>query len=478
MYYFNIIYVVLYAIFHALSCSQHSFLVRDIHRTLEILRQTYVVVQKMKFRISDEDQDLLLDVMALDEIAFISYQNGRKGPIGARLIQSLAIQSMCYCIHHRGYAQLSLAIRWTINNIKHQSHMKELTLRTWFNHFESYGECPYQTEERYGSRKWKSNLKNEQNGHKGYIIEEAVFQSLMANLDRDPTLYLDEMQKFLLDRHQVKCSISAIQTALKEHNITRKQVYSKASQVIEARRLAFIHQMRSTITDVNMALFIDETHKDRVAARRKYGWSKKGVKINHYEPFDTSDKLNYTMIGAADCFGFVADMCEIIDRNDLEDEEQEVDLTAQTPKGVNSARFKRYVIERVIPRLGNFLLKEKHSVVIWDNCSIHMDPELERLIRQAGAILIYSAPYACELIPIEFMFNSYKSYLKRHSRQLHWDFNYIHASALNHLTPTAGLNLFRKTTLTELVDDHPLLQQDSSRSTRNYFCIAVVAMDI
>ena len=49
-------------------------------------------------------------------------------------------------------------------------------------------------------------------------------------------------------------------------------------------------------------------------------------------------------------------MCEIIDRNDLEDEKQEVDPTAQTPKGVNSARFKRYVIERVIPRLGNFFV--------------------------------------------------------------------------------------------------------------------------
>ena len=61
----------------------------------------------------------------------------------------------------------------------------------------------------------------------------------MANLDRDPTLYLDEMQKFLLDRHQVKCSISAIKTALKEHNITRKQVYSKASQVIEGSEACF-----------------------------------------------------------------------------------------------------------------------------------------------------------------------------------------------------------------------------------------------
>ena len=324
----------------------------------------------------------------------------------------------------------------------------------------------------------KQLIKNEQTGNVNNIINDVLFADLRRHLEIEPLLYLDEMKEYLRDTHALDCSIVTIKSALKRHNITRKLVYrySKASQVIESRRLAFIHHMRHTLTDASMALFIDETHKDRDAARRKYGWSGKGVKINHYEPFDTNDKLNYTLIAAADCFGFVPHMCEIIDRNDLEEEEQVFDPKIQTPKGVNTIRFMRYMRTRVIPHLGNYLRQERHSVVIMDNCSIHLDPELERLINEAGAILIYSAPYACELIPIEYIFNSYKSYLKRHSKDLHWDFHYIHDSALNHLTPMAGLNLFRKTTLTELVDEHPLMQ-----GTGNIYLLTAclsVAMEI
>jgi transposase len=57
-------------------------------------------------------------------------------------------------------------------------------------------------------------------------------------------------------------------------------------------------------------------------------------------------------------------------------------------------------------------MQEPNSAVIMDNCSIHIDPRIVKLIEDAGAIIIYSAPYCPEIIPIEYMFNQWKAYLK------------------------------------------------------------------
>ena len=46
-------------------------------------------------------------------------------------------------------------------------------------------------------------------------------------------------------------------------------------------------------------------------------------------------------------------------------------------------------------------------------CSIHLDPRVRRLIDGAGAVIVYSAAYSPELIPIDYIFNNWKSYMKR-----------------------------------------------------------------
>lgn len=426
--------------------------------------------------------------MSLDETAFIRYQNSRKGSISAPLIQSRAVESMYYCYHHlqKGEGErkkLNAAIEWTKRNIRccGDTSIAQVegsgscpditkTLRRWFEHYEDYGECPIQTAKRYGGRKWKSKITDAVE----HVINADVCDALINHLHTNPTLYLDEMQTYLKDDHEVVCSISLIKKALALRGITRKQIYSKASQVIEASQLAFICSMQQALKRPEQALFIDETHKDRDAHRRKYGWSGRGVKINWYETFNPLSELDYTMIGVADCFGFCDYMCECIDKKDLSPDEEEVDPPFHAPKGVNTVRFMRFMLERVIPHLGNYLRGEAHSVVIMDNCKIHLHPELERLINEAGAILIYSAPYACELIPIEVMFRSYKAFLKRHSKD--FPHHLVHAAALRHLTPVEGLNIFRVTTLHHLVDNHPLMQKKTN--THLFACLAILAMDI
>jgi hypothetical protein len=153
-----------------------------------------------------------------------------------------------------------------------------------------------------------------------------------------------------------------------------------------------------------MAIFVDESNKDRKAARRKYGWSAIGTPLNYRALFNMD--VRYTLIGVADCFGFVISGCELVEHTYKEKEEM---------KPVDSERFVQFVREMLVPELGDFSRKEPRSVVIMDNCSFHVDPRVNELIESAGALLLYSALYCPELIPIEYYFHVWKSYLKRNA---------------------------------------------------------------
>jgi len=59
-----------------------------------------------------------------------------------------------------------------------------------------------------------------------------------------------------------------------------------------------------------MAIFVDESNKNRKAARRKYGWSPVGTQVNYRTLFNMDRR--YTFIGAADCFGFVVSACDYV----------------------------------------------------------------------------------------------------------------------------------------------------------------------
>jgi transposase len=283
---------------------------------------------------------------------------------------------------------------------------------------------------------------------------QASSHTVLWNADRDaalvrliednPTLYLDEMAAKLKSQFHCRFTVSSISKRLTRLGYSRKLIYEKASQAIYTEQQLFIAALRHYLHNAEMAIFVDESNKDRVAAKRKYGWSKVGVQANYKMKFNADTR--YSLLGAADCFGFVIAACETVLHKYKEKEEH---------APVDTDRFVRYVEEKLVPVLGNFLKRERRSVVIMDNCSIHMDPRVRELIEAAGAILVYSAPYSPELIPIEFMFANWKMYLKRHNDEFCEDWYTVHLDALRSVTPQMGLNFFEKTTLVELVANHP-----------------------
>lgn len=311
------------------------------------------------------------------------------------------------------------------------------TVTRYYNIWLNFKQLPMDC---HGNWKWKK-------GRKSLIWGTQELNSLRAIIDKCPVLFLDEIRDLLHLKHPNKSfstsSISyAIQTKLK---YSRKIVYEKATQQVAQDKENFIRTMREYIVKPEMAIFIDESNKDRKAARRKYGWSAEGTPVNYRSLFNMDTR--YTLIGAADCFGFVVPACQVVLHKYKEKDEH---------KPVDTERFLLYVKDDLCPSLGNFYRQEPHSVVIMDNCSIHLDPRVKTLIEARGAILIYSAPYCPEVIPIEYMFSKWKAFLKRHYIEFNQEWYPVHMSALMSITPQEGLHYFKKTGLVDLAECHPL----------------------
>jgi hypothetical protein len=62
---------------------------------------------------------------------------------------------------------------------------------------------------------------------------------------------------------------------------------------------------------------------------------------------------------------------------------------------VDGLTFEAFIAQKLVPQLW------VGACVVMDNCSIHKGKEIESLINQAGARLIYLPPYSPEFSPIE-----------------------------------------------------------------------------
>jgi transposase len=73
---------------------------------------------------------------------------------------------------------------------------------------------------------------------------------------------------------------------------------------------------------------------------------------------------------------------------------------------VDGVTFEAFVACELVPKLWI------GAIVIMDNCSVHKGEEVERLIREAGATLIYLPPYSPDFSPIENAWSKIKSILR------------------------------------------------------------------
>jgi transposase len=180
---------------------------------------------------------------------------------------------------------------------------------------------------------------------------------------------------------------------------------------------------------------IDETHKDRNAARRRRGWKRRNSNAEIQEWYRYN--VRYTLLAAADVNGFIPCACHTVLRDHISEEG-----AAGT---VDTEYFEYWVETYLCPVLGKYEFGESRSVVLLDNASTHMSERVQQLIYATGATIIYGAPYSPHLNPIENYFSIYKAYLKRNTSRMHSaDWKKVHEEALQEVNRDTGIRFFRR----------------------------------
>jgi transposase len=77
-----------------------------------------------------------------------------------------------------------------------------------------------------------------------------------------------------------------------------------------------------------------------------------------------------------------------------------------TVGAVDRLTFEAFIARKLVPNLW------QGACVILDNCSIHFVKEMQALIKQAGAHLIYLPPYSPDFSPLENCFSKIKAILR------------------------------------------------------------------
>ena len=301
------------------------------------------------------------------------------------------------------------------------------TLRRWVRHYCCFGETKKETDDtkssddrKYRSRKWTAD-------------ETGILRELVEEM---PWMYLDKMQDELYKRSGKHFSITLIWFKLKKDlRFSLKVAFERASQWDEEERRDYVFWRDWHLEDnPEMALFLDETHKDRKAARRRRIWSLRNRTAYYDSNFfgGILDKL-YTMLAACDVNGFIFSTIELVEKdgNTLNKETGTID----------TERFEMWVEQRLCPVLGNYIAREPRSLVILDNASIHHSDKVVDLIESKGAKVIYTAPFAADLNPIENMFGEYKKGLKRFTPYMPWYEAYFKSLTL--VTPKMAKGFFR-----------------------------------
>ena len=308
------------------------------------------------------------------------------------------------------------------------------TLRTWKDHWDMYGETPTATANRDKRRR---NLITRRNAGSRVMstLQTDVLRNLVLN---EPSLYLDEIQDELHTLTGLVVSRTTIWRFITDKMKWSLRIFtSRASQQDVFLRDEYKRALWQW-HDPSWFVFIDETSRGAKEGRRRRGWAPRG-KDNTLTEFFLGTDHTYTMLAAADIDGFILEACELVERKSSEDDPD------RTKGTVDTERFLLWVEGELVPCLGQAKFNQPRSIVVMDNAPQHQDPRVVALIKAAGALVIFTAPYSPDLNPIEFAFHQYKANLRRQGRKFNpRDFGEYHAKALMSVTRSNMIAYYNK----------------------------------
>ena len=99
---------------------------------------------------------------------------------------------------------------------------------------------------------------------------------IKALLDREPCLYLDELQDLLLTRWGINISVTTLLWLLRCIHFSHKDVSIQALEWNDMDRAIYMNRFAELVTDPAMVMFVDEAAWNKKNPIQKRGWSLKG----------------------------------------------------------------------------------------------------------------------------------------------------------------------------------------------------------
>lgn len=308
-------------------------------------------------------------------------------------------------------------------------------IRRWWDHYKCFKQLPWDTQ-----KEWKALARKA-----GFFIRTNKFrewhvEKMREILDEHPEYFLDEFVRELYIRTGVLYHPSSVWKLLYYKMNYRLKTYSEIAKQRNLDEVAIYKAaLLILVTHPNQVVFADESHKDRNASRRKKAYSRKGIELILHRWFVKT--VRYTFLAACNIDGFIGSALDTVRRDKIEDASEAKEGASGT---MNREIFIRWVRFSLAPCLGNYEKDEPNSIVVMDNAATHMDPEVERIIRSRGAILLYTAAFSPDISPIEKMFSVYKAALKRYESLQQSDWLLAHYKAVNQVTPEIARQQFAK----------------------------------
>ena len=211
-------------------------------------------------------------------------------------------------------------------------------------------------------------------------------------IDSNPCFYLEEIQESYVTQFTQTISQSTICRIIRRDlKYTRKKLTRQAREALPIELDAYYDRLKPFYQYPEQIIFADETSKDQRSAIRNYAWSRVGTRALVSLPASRGTRVS--CFAAFTTEGFLSWTC--------------------TEGTFDRHEFHRAFMNTIYPYLNPWPLPR--SILILDNAKIHMYPELEKLVNEKGAILIYLPPYSPQLNPIENAFALLKAWIQKHA---------------------------------------------------------------
>jgi transposase len=218
------------------------------------------------------------------------------------------------------------------------------------------------------------------------LINAEMAAYMLAVLDRDPTLYQDEVADYLYAEFDVKVSNDQVSRALKREGWTKKTVTVTAAQ--QNSELVAEWRRKSFFWDAKKLVFVDESASNELTTWRRRGWGPRGAPAAIRRFFKKSQRWSvlpaYSIRGYMDPITFQGS------------------ITAQI--------FEDWLTRCILPACVEF----GYEILIMDNASIHRSTRVEEICASFGIQVEYLPPYSPFLNPIEESFADLKAWIRRH----------------------------------------------------------------